>query len=98
MVVVLGPLIEGLLVYVICRFAGGNFPSRPGLASILVGIGAGGGRAWVSPFWFFGAAASFAIWSFAWFKWKASKRSNDFLILLVPHMIQNAVGMLMMTT
>ena len=96
MVVVVGPLLESVLVYPVCLFSIKNFPDRIFGAAILIGATAGLLHGLVSPFWFFGPAISFFVWSLAWFKWKAAHRPRSLLILLLPHMIQNFLSMLLM--
>ena len=95
-VVVMGPLLESGLVYLACRFAYSNFRGHEVRAAVTIGGVAGLLHAVVSPMWFFGPAISFFIWSLAWFNWRAAARPRSFLILMVPHMLQNLMAMLLM--
>jgi hypothetical protein len=96
LVVGAAPLLESSLANLCCLFAFRNFPEHLLAAAVVIGVAAGLLHALIAPFWFFGPAASFFAWSFAWFKWRSARRSRSFLVLLIPHMLQNAVGMSLM--
>lgn len=92
-----GPLAEATLLYLCCLFVFKNF-QKPWLSgAVVIGLVAGTLHGLVSPFWFFGPAISFFIWSYSWFCWKSAQRPHSFLVLLVPHMIQNSLAMLLMS-
>ncbi|MBB3193153.1 hypothetical protein [Roseateles terrae] len=93
--VVWGPIGESLFLYLACAFAFINARERPVAASVVIGIVAGLLHGIFAPLWFFGPAVSFGIWSFAWFRWRTVHPPRGFLILLVPHMLQNLLAMVL---
>lgn len=95
---VVTPLLESLVLYPFCVLALNSFPRRALGAAAVIGVVAGAWHAVAAPLWFFAPAASFFIWSFAWIKWRARGKAGGFFILLVPHMVQNSIAMLLMTS
>lgn len=95
-VVVIVPFLESLLTSYLCRFGKNNFPDHSIINSAAIGAIAGALHGLVNPYWFFGPAASFFVWSYAWFKWAEARGKKTFLVLFIPHMIQNGVGLSLM--
>lgn len=93
--VVWGPIGESVFLYFACAFARINMPERPIVASVVIGVVAGLLHGIFAPLWFFAPAVSFGIWSYAWFRWRAVHPPRGFLILLVPHTLQNLLAMVL---
>lgn len=90
----LSPLLESVLVW-----AAGSLTRSMTRAvwtpSLLIGLAAGVLHGAIHPAWFFGPAASFTVFAWAWLRWRDAGRSRHFLILLVPHMLQNIAVLLL---
>ncbi len=88
----LAPLVESLLAWAAGSLLRSMTRAR-WASSMVIGLIAGAAHGAIHPMWFFGPAASFAVFAWAWLRWRDAGRSHHFLILLVPHMLQNIVAM-----
>lgn len=90
--VLLSPLMESLLLWAVGSVAR-SITRAVWAPSMVIGLIAGAAHGAPHSMWFFGPAASFAVFAWAWLRWRDAGRSHHFLILLVPHMLQNIVAM-----
>ncbi|HEY1396535.1 hypothetical protein [Roseateles sp.] len=84
----LSPLLESPLVWATGSLAR-SMTQAVWAPSLVIGLIAGVAHGAIHPMWFFGPAASFTVFAWAWFRWRDAGRSRHFLILLIPHMLQN---------
>ncbi|WP_431047706.1 hypothetical protein [Roseateles sp. L2-2] len=84
----LSPLLESLFVWAAGSLIRGMTPTV-WVPSLAIGLIAGVAHGAIHPMWFFGPAASFTVFAWAWLRWRDAGRSRHFLILLIPHMLQN---------
>lgn len=90
--VFLSPLVESLLVWAAGTLAR-SITRAICAPSMTIGLIAGAAHGAIHPLWFFGPAASFTVFAWAWLRRRDSGRSMHFLVLLIPHMLQNIVAM-----
>lgn len=90
-VVLFAPLAESVLLWAAAGLARGM--DRVWATSLVIGAVAGAAHAALHPMWFFGPAASFTIFAWAWQRWRNADRPRHFLALLIPHVLQNAIVM-----
>lgn len=89
--VLLAPLAESVLLWAAASLA--RSTGRVWATSLVIGVVAGAAHASLHPMWFFGPAASFTIFAWAWQRWRNADRPRHFLVLLIPHVLQNAIVM-----
>lgn len=87
--VLFAPLAESVLLWAAASLA--RSTGRVWATSLVIGVVAGGAHAALHPMWFFGPAASFTIFAWAWQRWRNADRPRHFLVLLIPHVLQNAI-------
>lgn len=96
--VVLGPVLESLVLLWACSLAYRGLPNWSNARrAALIGVIAGGVHALLGPLWFFGPAWAFFVWALGWFNWRELDRPRGLLVVLLPHVMQNAVAMTLMS-
>lgn len=86
----LAPLVESVLLRAACALA------RTGtravwLPSLFIGVIAGLAHGALDGLRFFGPMASFTVFAWAWLRWHDARRAHGFMVLLLPHVLHNAV-------
>lgn len=92
----LAPLVESVLLRVACALVRSG-TCAVWLPSLFIGVIAGLAHGALDGLRFFGPMASFTVFAWAAFRWNDAGRSLRLLVLFIPHVIQNAIAIGMLS-